>query len=68
MLVLLPLLRVERVWAVDCPDTNYDLSSQAEVGALGSAGCDAVLGDLWIRFSSDITNLGSLTNITSVRG
>ena len=68
LLVLLPLLWVEGVWAVDCPDTNYDLNSQAEVDALGSAGCDTVLGDLWIRFSSDITNLGSLANITSVGG
>ena len=68
VLILLPLFWVDGVWAVDCASTNYDLNSQAEVDALGSAGCDTVLGDLWIRFSSDITNLGSLANITSVGG
>ena len=67
MLVLLPLLWVEGVWAVDCPDTNYNLSIQAEVDALGATGCDRVSGNLTIIYST-ITNLDGLANITSVGG
>ena len=46
LLVLLPLLWVQGVWAVDCPDTNYDLNTQAEVDAPGAVGCDHVSGSL----------------------
>ena len=65
--VLLPLLWVEGVWAVECPDTNYNLSIQAEVDALGATGCDRVSGNLTIIYST-ITNLDGLANITSVGG
>jgi hypothetical protein len=69
LLVLLPLLWVEGVWAVDCPD-SYRLTSQAEVDALGDAlgetGCTGVSGNLIIEDSSDITNLDGLASITYV--
>ncbi len=71
MLLLLPLLWVEVVWAVDCPQSNYELGSQADVDALGATGCDRVSGRLYIWSSDDlytITNVDSLTNITSVGG
>ena len=68
LLVLLPLLWVEGVWAVDCPSEDYDLNSQAEVDALGAAGCDRISGYLYIGNSTDITNLDGLTNITSLGG
>ena len=54
--------------AAACSSTNYDLNTQAEVDALGATGCDSVAGDLYIRNSSDITNLNGLANITSVGG
>ena len=66
--LLLPLLWVEGVWAVDCPSEDYDLNSQAEVDALGAAGCDRISGYLYIGNSTDITNLDGLTNITSLGG
>ena len=62
LLVLLPLLWVEGVWAVDCASTNYELASQAEVDALGATGCERVSGYLYIN-SADITNLDGLANI-----
>ena len=68
LLVLLPLLWVEGVWAVDCASTNYYLNSQAEVDALGATGCDRIEGDLVILQSSGITNLDGIANITSVEG
>ena len=54
--------------AAACSSTNYDPSTQAEVDALGATGCDSVSGDLYIRNSSDITNLDGLANLTSVGG
>ena len=66
LLVLLPLLWVEGVWAVACPQSNYDLSTQAEVDALGATGCTEVTGNLEIQNSTDISNLDALTNITTV--
>ena len=68
LLVLLPLLWVERVWAVDCPQSNYELTTQAEVDALGAEGCDSVSGYLFIYNSTDITNVNGLANLTSVGG
>ena len=68
LLVLLPLLWVERVWAVDCPQSNYELTTQAEVDALGATGCDRVSGNLKISRSSDITNLDGLGSCTAAWG
>jgi subtilisin-like proprotein convertase family protein len=55
------------VWAVVCPSTSYELTSQAQVDALGAVGCDAITQNLTIR-GSDITNLDALSGITSVGG
>lgn len=52
--------------AAACSSTNYDLNTQAEVDALGATGCDSVSGYLYIKNSTDITNLDGLANITSV--
>ena len=49
-----------------CSSNDYELSTQAEVDALGAAGCDIISGYLYIRSSTDITNLNGLANITSV--
>ena len=54
--------------AAACSSTNYDLNTQAEVDALGATGCDSVSGYLYIRNSTDITNLDGLANLTSVGG
>lgn len=51
--------------SVECSSENYQLSSQAEVDALGATGCQIVVGNLDI-WGSDITNLDSLRSITSV--
>ena len=56
-LVLLPLLWVEDVWAANCASTDYELTDQTEVDALGATGCDRVSGYLHITKSPDITNL-----------
>jgi len=64
--LLLPLLWVEGVWAVECPQTDYRLTTQAEVDALGATGCDYIAGELLIGNSTDITHLDGLANITSV--
>ena len=66
LLVLLLLLWVEGLWAVDCPQSNYTLSSQGDVDALGATGCDSVSGYLYIGHATNITNLDGLANITSV--
>ena len=66
--LLLPLLWVEGVWAVVCPQEGYELTTQAEVDALGATGCDSISGHLYIRASTDITNLDGLANITGVGG
>ena len=66
--LLLPLLWVEGVWAEDCPHSNYELTTQAQVDALGATGCDTVSGTLVIISYSDIINLDGLANVTSVGG
>ena len=71
MLVLLPLLWVEGVWAVDCPDTNYDLRTQAQVDSFVATGCDTISGSLIIASNSYYRanlDLGGLTNLISVGG
>ena len=68
LFVLLPLLWVERVWAVDCPSGSYQLTTQSDVSALGAANCDTVTGNLIIGASSDIYNLDSLTSLRRVEG
>ena len=55
------------VWAEVCPSTNYSLTTQAQVDALGATGCDAISGSLSI-YGTDITSLSSLSGITSVGG
>ena len=52
LLVLLPLLWVEGVWAVNCPDTNYDLRTQAQVDSFVATGCDTISGSLIIASDS----------------
>ena len=66
LLLLLPLLWTDGVWARQCAEYNYDLRSQAAVDALGQTGCTFVSGFLRIQGSTDITNLGKLTGITTV--
>ena len=66
LLILLPLIWVEGAWALDCPDDNYVLNTQAEVDALGATGCDRIWGRLHIGSSTDITNLDGLANLTYV--
>ena len=68
LLVLLPLLWVEGVRAVDCPQSNYELTTQAEVDALGASNCTRVTGYLYIGNSSNISNLNALTNLVAVSG
>lgn len=50
--------------AVDCPATNYNLNSQAEVDSF-PGGCDRVRRDLVIR-GADITDLTPLSGLTSI--
>ena len=52
--------------AAACSGNPISLSTQAEVDALGATGCDIVSGDLYIRNSTDITNIDGLANITSI--
>ena len=66
--LLLPLLWVDGVWATQCPDTDYILTSQAQVDALGQTGCTSVSGYVSIGNSSDITNLEGLSGLTSIAG
>ena len=54
--------------AAACSVTDHELTTQAEVDALGATGCDSVLGYLYIIDDTDITNLDSLASITSVGG
>ena len=68
MLVLLPLLWTEGIWAADCGATNYNLNSQSEVDALGATGCDRILGYLRVASGSGITTLDGLASITSIGG
>jgi hypothetical protein len=53
-------------WAVDCPQPDYTLTTQAEVDAFPQD-CDSVLSDLIVN-GSDITNIDGLVNLTSVGG
>ena len=76
LLVLLPLLWVEVTLAVDCPQSNYTLRSQAQVDALGNEDCDTIAGNLIIgggagnypEGSPDLTHLDALSSITKVIG
>jgi hypothetical protein len=67
-LLLLPLLCADGAWAAECSQNSYFLDTQAEVDALGAAGCDRVWGDLEITSSADISNLDTLANIATVVG
>ena len=58
---------VTQVSAVDCPDANYALASQADVNALGALSCDTVTGNVDIN-GADITDLTSLSGITTIAG
>lgn len=66
LLMLLPLLWTQGAWAVVCAASDYTLTTQAEVDALGATGCDQINGDLGVSDSTDITNLDGLANITSI--
>jgi len=68
LLVLLPLLWVDVVWAVDCPSESYALVTQADVDALGSANCDTVSGNLTIGFGNNVSHVDPLVNISKVGG
>ena len=58
--------------AAPCSSTNYRLTTQAEVDALGVTGCESVSGYLYIQGASNsltsIKNLDGLANLTSVGG
>ena len=49
---------------------NLSLETQAEVDSVGATGCDRVLGNLTIisYYSTNITNLNGLSNLTLVGG
>ena len=49
--LLLPLLWVDGVWATPCADTYYELTTQAEVDALGQTGCISVSDIVYFRFA-----------------
>jgi len=68
LLVLLPLLWVDVVWAVDCPSESYALVTQADVDALGSANCDTVSGNLTIGAGNNVSHVDPLVNISKVGG
>ena len=68
MWALLPLLWVEGVWAVDCPSASYQLTTQADVSALGAANCDTVTGNLVIGSSTNIATIDPLVNVAKVGG
>ena len=50
--------------AMGCPETEYNLRTQAMVDAFPQ-NCDSVLGDIVVE-GSDITNVDALANLTSV--
>ena len=64
-LFLMSLAGSGGAWAVQCPSYEYNLSTQAQVDAFPQD-CDSVSGYILIRNSNDITNVDSLSNITSV--
>ena len=66
--MLVPLLITSGVLAAPCAQTDYVLSSQAKVNALGQTGCTDISGNLTIKNSSDITDLDGLANIASIGG
>lgn len=68
LLILLPLLWVEGVWAFECARAYYEMRVQDDVDELGFTGCTRVSGDLVLRDSYDIRNLNGLANLTSVGG
>ena len=54
--------------AAECSSDSYQLTTQAEVDALGATGCDSISGYLSIYKNAALTNLDGLANITSVGG
>ena len=52
-------------WTAVCSSADYNLLNQADVDALGAAGCDEISGRLTIS-GADITNLEGLFGITGV--
>ena len=67
LLVLLPLLWVEGVWALNCPSVNYYLNSQSAVNNFPQ-NCDTVTGDLVVSDTSDVTDLTPFSNLVDVGG
>jgi hypothetical protein len=63
---------INDVWAQECPERDYKLSSQADVEALGSEGCSSISGNLSIvkdyGSTTGITDLNSLTALANVDG
>ena len=69
--LFVPLTWVEGARAADCIYTNYRLTSQSDVDALGATGCSHVSGHVEITSYSandPINNLDSLSNLTSIGG
>ena len=66
-LTIIAAVGSSNAWAEVCPSTDYNLTSPAEVDALGATGCDAISGGLRIS-GTDITSLNSLSGLTSVGG
>jgi hypothetical protein len=64
-LLFLFLLGSSGSWAVDCPQNSYILTTQAEVDAFPQ-NCDSVYRSIYIESSNDITNVDSLSGLTSV--
>ncbi|MEP0203372.1 MAG: proprotein convertase P-domain-containing protein [Halioglobus sp.] len=53
---------------VECANTDYALSSRADVELLGLEDCDEIIGDLRISGSADIVDLEPLSRISIVGG
>ena len=69
LLVLLPLLWVEGVWAVDCQRNSYNIYGQAGVDQLAAEACDTIKGILQIKDgNSNIRNLDGLENLKTIEG
>ena len=67
LLLVLPLLWANDAWSAECAQTNYSLTTQAEVDALGATGCDRVLGFVYVG-GQQFYNLDGLANLTRVDG
>ena len=48
LLLLVPLIWTNGVWALDCPLVDYYLKAQAEINTF-PATCDKILGFLFVR-------------------